>query len=195
MKKLASILGIGMVSMAVALAPAFAQQTQPQGSTGSTTVQPKLDVKTPTGDNAGKDEKNMPVKPGDVQGKQTAPMKPAPDVKATAPAPSPKPMGEVKSEKSVSPKTGTDVKNEGTTSKPGPDVKANSTSKKTDTDLKDQKGTNVKPGANLKSDKPVKSCSTKAMHKHHAKKSSGKVASRMHAKTHASNLDKSKAGK
>src|SRR5208337_1237519 len=83
MKKLASILGIGVISMAVALAPAFAQQTQPQGPAGSTAIQPKSDVKTPAANQAGKDEKNLPAKPG-------------PDVKATAPAPSPKPMGDVK---------------------------------------------------------------------------------------------------
>ena len=64
MKKLASILGIGVISMAVALAPAFAQQTQPQGPAGSSTIQSKSDVKTPAANQAGKDEKNLPAKSG-----------------------------------------------------------------------------------------------------------------------------------
>ncbi len=153
MKKLASIIGIGVISMAVALAPAFAQQTQPQGPAGSTAIQPKSDVKTPAANQAGKDGKNLPAKSG-------------PDVKATAPAPSPKPMADLKTEK------------------PAP--------AKTDAGVRDTKDANVKPGANLKSDKPVKSAShAKAVttQKHHVKKSSGKVASRKHAKTRASNLD------
>jgi len=144
MKKFASILGIGVMSMAVALAPAFAQQTQPQGPAGSTAIQPKSDVTTPAANQAGKDEKNLPAKSG-------------------------------------------------------PDVKAGSATAKTDAGAKEMKGTNVKPGANLKSDKPVKSEShAKAVKtpKHHAKKSSGKVASRMHVKKRVSNLDtRRKSGK
>ena len=153
MKKLASILGIGVISMAVALVPAFAQQTQPQGPAGSSTIQSKSDVKTPAANQAGKDEKNLPAKSG-------------PDVKATAPAPSPKPMADVKTEK------------------PAP--------AKTDAGVKDMKGANAKPGANLKSDKPLKSAShAKAVtaQKHHGKKSSGKVASKMRAKNRISNVD------
>ena len=93
-------------------------------------------------------------------------------------------------------KTGTEVKNAGTANKPGVDVKTGSTSKKTDTDMKNQKGTSGKQGANLKSGEPQKSGLAKTMPKHHTKKSSGKVASKMHAKTRASNLgNHGKAGK
>jgi hypothetical protein len=119
MKKLASILSIGVITMAVALAPAFAQQTQPQEGAGPAAIQPKSDVKTPASSQPG-NAKNLPAKPG-------------PDLKATAPAPSPKPAGDVKTEKPAPAKIGTDVK------------------------------------------------------KDHAKKSSGKVASRKHAKTRVSN--------
>ncbi len=73
MKKLASILGIGAISMAVALAPAFAQQTKPQEPAGSATVQPKSGVQVPA---------NQTVK-----GTKELPGKPAPDVKTvTEPA-------------------------------------------------------------------------------------------------------------
>jgi len=168
MKKLGSILGISVISVAVAFAPAFAQQALPQGPGAPAALQPKSDVKTPASDQAGKDEKNLPAKPG-------------PDVKASAPVPSPKPAGNVKSEK------------------PASDVKAGSTSSKTDKGAKGQKGTNAKPEANLKSTKTVKTAArdkSSATPKHHAKKSSGKVTSGMHAKTRASNLDtRRKAGK
>jgi hypothetical protein len=130
MKKLASILGISAISMAVALAPAFAQQTKPQEPVGTATVQPKSDVKVPD-------------------------------------------------------KTGSDVKSEAVPGKPAPDVKAGTAPAKTGTVEKNQKGANVKPGANLKSDKPAKSnvhSKAVAKSKHHVKKSSRNPASRIHAK-------------
>lgn len=122
MKKLASVLGIGMISMAVALSPAFAQQTQQQTPSGTPSTQSK------------------------------------------------------------------DVKNEGTTVKPAQDVKAGSTSKPAGT-ASEMKGTDAKPGANLKTDNPAKSTSASTLRKHHAKKSSGKTASRLRSKTRTSNLD------
>ena len=122
-----------------------------------TAIQPKSDVKTPAGGQTGKDVKNMPAIPGDAQGRQPEATKPAPEVKATVPAPSPKPMVDVKTGPSTPAKTGTEVKNAGTANKPGVDVKTGSTSKKTDTDMKNQKGTSGKQGANLKSGEPQKS--------------------------------------
>ncbi len=65
MKKISTIIGVGMLSMAVALAPAFAQQTKPQEPASSTTaVQPKADAKAPVTAPAAKDDKSLPVKPG-----------------------------------------------------------------------------------------------------------------------------------
>jgi hypothetical protein len=150
MKKLASILGISAISMAVALTPAFAQQTNPQGPAGTAAVQPKSDVKVPA-----------------------------------------KPMGDVKTDKdkSTADKTGSDVKSEAVPGKPAPDVKAGTAPAKTGTAVKNKKGSNVKPGANLKSDHAAKSnvhSKAVAKSKHHAKKSSQKPASRMHAKAHVS---------
>jgi len=186
MKRLGSILGISLISLAVGLGPAFGQQTSSQGPGVSTAIQSKSDVKTPATDQASKDEKNLPAKAG-------------PDVKAPVAAPSPKPAGNVKNEKRASTKTGTDAKHEAVSGKPAPDTKAGSTSSKTDKGAKDQKGTNAKPAANLKSTKPVKSAShdkSSAAPKHHAKKSSGKVTSKMQAKTRTSNHEnRAKAGK
>jgi hypothetical protein len=150
MKKLASILGIGAISMAVALAPAFAQQTKPQEPAGTATVQPKSDAKVPA-----------------------------------------KPMGDVKTDKgdSNASKTGNDVKSEAVSGKPAPDVKAGAASAKTGAAEKNLKGSNVKPGASLKSDRHSKSnvhSKAVAKAKHHAKKSSRNPASRMHAKAHVS---------
>ncbi len=88
MKKLASILGISAISMAVALAPAFAQQTEPREPAGTATVQPKSDVKVPA-NQTGKDEKNLPGKPGSE-------LKPGAGAKTTASSTSGKPTGDVK---------------------------------------------------------------------------------------------------
>lgn len=166
--------------MAVALAPAFAQQTQPQKPAGSAAIQPESAMKTPAVNQTGKDEKNLHAKPG-------------PDVKATAPpASSAKPMGGAKTEKPAPAKTGTDVKNEGVSGKSGQDIKAGSAPAKTESGLKNEQGAKAGQGANIKSDSPVKpDSSTKALTtpKHHAKKSSGKVSSKMRAKTRVSNQD------
>ncbi len=88
MKKLASILSISAISMAVALAPAFAQQTKPMEPAGTATVQPKSDVNVPA-NQTGKDEKNLPAKPGSE-------LKPGAGAKTTASSTSGKPMGDVK---------------------------------------------------------------------------------------------------
>ncbi len=90
MKKLASILGIGAISMAVALAPAFAEQTKPQEPAGTATVQPKSGVKVPAkpmGDLKTDKDKSTADKTGSDVKSEAVPGKPAPDVKAgTAPA-------------------------------------------------------------------------------------------------------------
>ena len=132
MKKLASILGIGAISMAVALAPAFAQQTKPQEPAGT---------------------------------------------KTTATSTSGKSMGHVKTDKDKSTPavTGSDVKSETVPVKPAQDVKAGKTPAKTGTAAKNRKGTNVKPGVNMKSDRPAKSnvhSKAVATPKHLVKKSS-----------------------
>ena len=133
MKKLASILGIGAISMAVALAPAFAQQTKPREPAGTKTTA-QLHFRA-------------------------------------------KPMGNVKTDKdkSTPAKTGSDVKSETVPVKPAQDVKAGKTPAKTGTAAKNRKGTNVKPGANMKSDRPAKSnvhSKAGATPKHLVKKSS-----------------------
>ena len=179
MKKLASILGIGAISMAVALAPAFAQQTKPQEPAGTATVQPKSDVKVPANVTA-KDEKTLPAKPGSES-------KPGAGTKTTAPSNSVKPMSDVKTDKdkSTPAKTGSDVKSEAVPGKTAPDVKSGTAPAKTGTGADNRKGSNVKPGANLKSDQPAKSkvhSKAVATPKHHVKKSSQNPASMMHAK-------------
>ena len=141
-----------MISMAVALAPAYAQQTVTQGAAGSTSIQPKSDTK------------------------------------AMAPVSSSKPATDVKADKSAPPKTGTDVKNKGASGEPSADVKAGSAATKTDAS-KEIKGTTVKPGASVKSDKPEKSASAQDAPKHHVKESVGKVASGERLKSHTSNQD------
>ncbi len=173
MKKLASILGIGAISVAVALAPAFAQQTKPEEPAGTATVQPKSDVKIPANVTA-KDEKTLPAKPGSAS-------KPGAGTKTTAPSNSVKPMSDVKTDKdkSTPAKTGSDVKNEAVSGKAAPDVKAGTVPAKTGTGVKNQKGSNVKPGANLKSVRHAKSkvhSKAAATHKHHVKNSSQKPA-------------------
>lgn len=175
-----------MISMAVALSPAFAQQAQPQTPAGTPSSQPKSDMKSPAANQEGK-ETNLPAKPGDKQGRQPDSAKAGLDAKSTPPDISSKPGG-VKVEKPASTKTETDVKNKGTTGKPAPDVKAGSTSKPAGA-ASEMKGTGVKPGANLKTDRPVKSTSASTLRKHHVKKSSGKTASRLRSKTRTSNLD------
>ena len=181
MKKLASILGIGAISMAVALAPAFAQQTTPREPAGTATVQPKSDVKVPA-NQTGKDEKNRPEKPGS---------------ESAAPSTSSKSMGGVKTDKdkSIPDKSGSDVKSEAVPGKPAPNVKAGTAPANSGAGVKNQKGSNVKPGANLKSDQPAKSgvhSKAVATPKHHVKKSSRNPASRMRAKACASHPESCK---
>ena len=85
MKKLASMVGIGVISMTVALGPAFAQQSNPLEQPGaSATVQPKTDSKTPAVGATAKDEKNTAAKPGSEMKNEGLPAKPAPDVKSSS---------------------------------------------------------------------------------------------------------------
>ncbi len=193
MKKLASILGIGVISTAVAFAPAFAQQTKPMDQASSATVQTVPDAKTPVANQAGKAEKNLPSKPGnDIQAGQPSSAKPGSDVKETAPSPLGKATRDATKDKAVPPKTGSEVKTEAVPVEPAADVKTGSAPAKTDTGAKEHKSPNVKQDANLKKDTPEK-CGTHsdavATPKHHVKKSVGKPASMTHAKTHASNPD------
>jgi hypothetical protein len=60
-------------------------------------------------------------------------------------------------DKSTPAKTGSDVKSETVPVKPAHDAKAGKTPAKTGTAAKNRKGTNVKPGANMKSGRPAKS--------------------------------------
>lgn len=107
---------------------------------------------------------------------QTKPREPA-GTKTTAPSTSGKSMGNVKTDKdkSTPAKTGSDVKSEIVPVKPAHDAKAGKTPAKTGTAAKNRKGTNVKPGANMKSDRPAKSnvhSKAVATPKHLVKKSS-----------------------
>lgn len=168
MKKLASILGIGVISAAVALAPAFAEQTKPMDQASSATVQSAPDVKTPAVNQAGKDEKNLPSKSG--TGTQA---------------------GQV-----TSAKTGSDVKTGTVSGKPAADVKTGSAPAKTDTAVKETKSTEVKSDANLQNNTAAKSAAdTKsvATPKHHVRKSVEKPASTTHAKANVSGSSTVKA--
>ena len=132
---------------------------------------------------AGKDEKNLPGKPGRLENRSRH--------ENAAPSTSSKSMGGVKADKdkSIPDKTGSDVKSEAVSGKPAPNVKAGTAPANSGTGVKNQKGSNVKPGANLKSDQPAKSgvhSKAAATPKHHVKKSSRNPASRMHAKACAS---------
>jgi len=143
MKKIASIVGISMISMAVALAPAFAQQTNPpEPSKVPATVQVKADEKalatekSPAATTSTKSEKSLPAKEGtEVK----------PDNKAT----SPKPGTDIKSE-SLPSKPGTDSKAATAPAKPGTDMKTAPLSGKAETGVKDPKNVPVKSGADLK---------------------------------------------
>ena len=108
MKKLASILGIGMISMAVAFAPAFAQQTPTPATTGSGSIQPKSD------------ETSAPSKAGSDVTNEGIPGKTPSDVKAGS-----------------SP-TGADVHKDmkGAGSKPGASLKSHKSSKSASANVK-----------------------------------------------------------
>lgn len=139
MKKIASILGVSILSMAVGFGPAFAQQTKPQDPAGSATVQPKLDEKAPAAGAASKSEAGAPAKPATpaVDAKAgTTSTKTGTDVKAgTLPA---KPDAGVKTEAA-------------TPAKPG-DVKAGAVSTKPGKEAKDEKAAPVKQDAKAKPD-------------------------------------------
>ncbi|MHC1727087.1 MAG: hypothetical protein AB9866_13945 [Syntrophobacteraceae bacterium] len=191
MKKLSSIIGVGVVSMAVALSPAFAQQTKPADPPASgSVVQPKVDEKTPAVKPAPKDEKNLPAKPGaDTKGQAATQVKPGADVKA-ATTPSPKP--EVKVQPAVPSKPATDVKGPVTTpatpgadmkttvpvpAKPSADVKADkSVAAKTAPDTAKAASVSGNPESAAKDVKASsktkvgKKSSKHIKHKHHAKK-------------------------
>lgn len=145
MKKLASIVGIGVISMSVALAPAFAQQAKPLDQPGAAaTVQPKTDTKSPAVGNMGKDEKNMP-KP---EVKNEIPAKPAPDAKGSMATVQPKTdtkspaVGNTGKDEKNMPKP--EVKSEGLPGKSAPEVKGGMASDQPKTDTK-------APGAGLTS--------------------------------------------
>ena len=83
MKKLASMVGIGVISMTVALAPAFGQQTKPLDQpSGTAAVQPKTDTKVPVAATTVKDEKNLPAKPESGIKSEGLATKPAPETKS-----------------------------------------------------------------------------------------------------------------
>ncbi|MGA2401236.1 MAG: hypothetical protein ABSG91_05955 [Syntrophobacteraceae bacterium] len=126
MKKVASIIGIGVISMAVAIAPVFAQQTKPQEPAGSAAIQPKSDVKIPVVNQTGKDEKNLTAKPGSDVKSEVVPGKAVPDVKAGA-APAKTDTG-AKDRKGSTAKPGANLKS-GQTAKPHADAKAVATPK------------------------------------------------------------------
>ena len=126
MKKLASIIGISVISMAVAIAPVFAQQTKPHEPAGSAAIQPKSDVKIPAVSQTGKDEKNLPAKPGSDVKSETVPGNPAPNVKAGA-APAKTDAG-AKDLKSPNAKPGANLKS-GPPAKSHADAKAAATPK------------------------------------------------------------------
>ncbi len=119
MRKIASIFGIGMVSMALGLAPAFAQQAMPKpaGNTPAT-VQPKTDVTTPASsaardaDTKSADVKNgagaVQAKPGMDMKASPNPVKPGPEVKG-APVEGKSEAG-LKSEKAAPAKQGANLK-------------------------------------------------------------------------------------
>ncbi len=117
MKKLASIVGIGVLSMAVGLAPAFAQSKPPEPAGGTVT---KADEKAPATSQAVKDTKSIPAKAAsDVKATTTAPaadlkkeaatVKPSDDKTRSLPA---KAGAAVKEEKSAPVKPGVEMKNE-----------------------------------------------------------------------------------
>jgi len=168
MKKISTIIGVGMISMAVALAPAFAQMTkspEPPSST-ATSVQPKTDEKAPASAPAAKDVKGLPAKPGTDTKSQNVPAKPVTDTKAsTVPA---KPGTDVKSDTKAMPaKPLIDTKSQNVPAKSGADMKAGAVKGKTEMGAKDEKAATVKQGAGVKA---------KAKAKHKAVKSTDKVA-------------------
>lgn len=156
MKKIASVIGISMISMAVSLAPALAQQTKPPEPTTSApaaAAQPKIDEKAAQ---AVKSEKDLVAKPG-------AEVK---DSKVTS-TPQAKPGSEVKDSKVTSTpqaKPGSDVKapttavkpsaavEEKTSGKPGCDTKVRHHSGRTHKMLKGEKSAHLHHGkhANMK---------------------------------------------
>jgi hypothetical protein len=181
MKKFASIIGVSVLSIAVGLAPAFAQQTtKPMDNVGSsTTIQPKTDEKAPGANPAVKGEKSLPAKPGmDVKTDKALPAKTGTDVKSenipaksgtdvkasSKVAVSAKPGMDVKTDKALPAKTGTEVKSEDLPAKSTADVKTGSLPGKSEVAVKDDKASPVKPGANLKRDKTVGSRHAKHHH-------------------------------
>lgn len=88
MKKLAYMLGIGVIATAVIFAPAFAQQTTPPDRNAPAAVQPGPDMKAnapaPSANPAGDvktDKSAPPAKSGTEVKSEAAPGKPARDVK------------------------------------------------------------------------------------------------------------------
>lgn len=151
MKKLTTIFGIGAISMAVALAPAFAQQVKPQDTTApAATIQPKASDKAPAPTNpAGKDEKNLSVKPGDTKAEQTTHAKPGAEAKEIARSQA-KASADVKNEKATPSKPGTDVKSEAVPAKPSTDVKTDKgVTSKPETTVKNESAP-AKPAGDVK---------------------------------------------
>jgi hypothetical protein len=145
MKKFASIIGVGVLSMAVGFAQAFAQQTKPMDNTGSTTtVQLKTDEKAQTATPSVRNDKTLPGRPAGDSKSSSVNTRQGAGVSA-------------KSDTALPAKTGTDVKNESVPAKSGADMKTGSLPGKSQMGAKDDKASAVRPGADLKSEKAVRS--------------------------------------
>lgn len=129
MKKVVSIIGVGMISMAVAMAPAFAQTKTQDQAENSSTVQPKTEKKEQIGHPAAKDHNALTSKPAkdkDMKGNAAAPPMTGSKVEGSNPAKS-GPEKDVKGNTTPAAASGKETGASTVAPKSGPDkdVKAN----------------------------------------------------------------------
>lgn len=195
MKKLATVLGVGAISMAVALSPAVAQVKAPETSGAPAAVQSTPTDKTALPGSA-KEEKK-PAAKGAIDNKSaTTPAKPSTDIKADSKAVPAKPAPDVKTDKAapakpdtagsvgMGAKTGSDTKSDVAT-KPSVPSKTDAVSTKAGDTVKSTahkasvKGKKAVKGSKAASKSKAKK-SKKAVHKKpaKAKHSTGKAVSK-----------------